>query len=158
MPGSPGSLPCGLAVPDERHAAQPRSWVKHGTEVGSGCPPDDLVQEGEVHAAHQLAVGIGQPVEGAVAEPDAPVLVVEGFVAPFGQDLLHERQRGFGRLASAAALDLGGELAPQSAGRLLQGGAGGTRRVRLHGLGQEPGREFVVPGREADGNWREDRL
>ena len=95
-------------------------------------------------------MGVGQAVEGAVPQPDDAVLVLEGLVAPLGEDLFeHSHPPGLAP-AGGPAINLSGDLAAEGLGRFAQRRPRPTGGIGLHRVGEDLRRQLVVPGRQAD--------
>jgi hypothetical protein len=62
--------------------------LEGGARVGPIHPLQQTFEIGPVHSADDVAVLLGQPVKGAVPEPDHAGLVLERLVAACGQGVL----------------------------------------------------------------------
>lgn len=100
---------------------------------------EEPLDEGEVGGADELRVRLGDGVEGAVVEPQRPVLVSTRFVAPGGE-----------RALEVAGGELGTARAPLLAGEVGDG-VGVLAACALGRLGEEAGDEGVVAGGGLDG-------
>ncbi len=126
-----------------------------GVEIGDGG-----VQQTLVHAAHELGVVPGEPVEGAIAQDDGAVVADGGLVAEAGKRV---EQRGALRLlargAPKARKDSVCDGAAPAFARLAKGRGDGDTfgSGYVDGVCEQASGELVARGGRLTANWRSAR-
>ena len=131
-----------------RDAAMPRPRIKDRMQPARAKARDQALDQGQVHAADEVAVLGGQLVERAVAQPDGAIFVLAGLESVAAQGV----RCG---LAGSFTAGIGGPAALSQAGTELLSGvvqcgpACGTP-VGFDRHREQAGRQLVLPGWHGD--------